>query len=91
MFEVNAVTMLKEELSWLEEVRVPTLACPAFQTLLGGHLQLCRILFTCEGVNKVELGRDERGGVGLYDTPLLLQVMIWRAILFPGICFRHLR
>lgn len=57
VFEVNAVNMLKDELSWLEEVRVPTVACPAFQTLLGGHLQLCRILFTCEGVNKVELGK----------------------------------
>ena len=62
-FGISAVTMLKEELAWLEEVQVPSGPCPSFQTLLAGHLQLCRILFTCEGVDKQELGgwRGQRG------------------------------
>ena len=63
-FGISAVTMLKEELAWLEEVQVPTGPCPSFQTLLAGHLQLCRILFTCEGVDKQELGGWRRGGGG---------------------------
>ena len=54
--------MLKDELSWLEEVKVPSSPCLGFQTLLSGHLQLCRTLFTCEGVDKLELGEGERKG-----------------------------
>ena len=61
---ISAVTMLKEELAWLEEVQVPSGPCASFQTLLAGHLQLCRILFTCEGVDKQELGGWRRGGGG---------------------------
>ena len=64
-FGISAVTMLKEELAWLEEVQVPSGPCPSFHTLLAGHLQLCRILFTCEGVDKKDLGEQrERGGGG---------------------------
>lgn len=62
LFGINAVAMLKEELAWLEEVKVPSGVCPSFQTLLAGHLQLCRILFTCEGVDKLEFGEGGREG-----------------------------
>ena len=55
-FGISAAKMLKEELLWLEVVKVPPSPCPRFQTLLAGHLQLCRVLFTCEGVDKLELG-----------------------------------
>ena len=61
-FGISAVTMLKEELAWLEEVQVPSGPCPSFQTLLAGHLQLCRILFTC--MDKQELGGCGRGWGG---------------------------
>lgn len=56
-YGVSAVTMVKEELAWLEEVKVPSSPCFGFQTLLSGHLQFCRTLFTCEGIDKLELGK----------------------------------
>ena len=55
-FGISAAKMMKEELSWLEEVKVPLSPCVGFQMLLSGHLQLCRTLFTCEGVDKMDLG-----------------------------------
>lgn len=62
--------MLQDELRWLEEVRLPQTPCLGFQILLSGHLQLCRTLFTCEGVDKLDLGELDEGqwpgrGVGM--------------------------
>lgn len=47
--------MLKKELEWLRKVEVPPPPCHAFQTLLAGHLHLCRVLFSFE---RVELGEE---------------------------------
>ncbi len=61
---VDVLNMLSTELRWLEEVLVPPPPCHAFQTLLAGHLHLCRTLFTCEGIDKLDLGK---GGCGLIE------------------------
>ena len=48
--------MLRDELEWLEDLKVPPPPCHAFQTLLAGHLHLLQTLFACEGVDKLGLG-----------------------------------
>ncbi len=51
---VDVHSLVKRELEWLS--KVTTSSSPGFQTLLAGHLNLTRALFTCEGVNKKDLG-----------------------------------
>lgn len=54
---VDVHQMVHAELEWLKNIH-STSNSPALQSVLAGHLYLCRALFTCEGVDKKNFGRE---------------------------------
>ncbi|XP_050400806.1 ubiquitin carboxyl-terminal hydrolase 24 isoform X1 [Patella vulgata] len=58
--QIDVVSMLEDELGWLSNF-VPSRHVElniTDNTLLAGHLKLIKTLFTCEQVNKIEMGSE---------------------------------
>ncbi len=75
-FGLDVVQLAREEFTWLDQVTVPATPSPAhthatpspahanaLQTLLAGHLQFTRTLFSAHREDLVELGKLG-GGAG---------------------------
>lgn len=57
---VDVSAMLEDEIDWLSNFVISEYheLRPTENMLLAGHLKLCKALFTCEGINKEEFGKD---------------------------------
>lgn len=56
--QLDVASMLEDEIAWLSNFAPSRHAelQTMDNTLLAGHLHLIRTLFTCQGINKEELG-----------------------------------
>lgn len=52
---IDVQQLLQKELSWLNDVVISQPSSPEVQTLLAGHLNLCKSIISCEGIDKESL------------------------------------